>query len=147
MALSITFYNTTSNPKEVPKTLGEPLGNALTLNPYKPLDQLTGTIIVDYNASWLSANYCTFEGKNYFITDRKYDIGQKMELTLKVDVLETYWNQIKNCPAVFDRSDTKNNAEIIDGQRRFEAYQDVEYIEFNGSGLTYPERIVMICAL
>ena len=75
MALSITFYNTASNPKDVPKVLGAALGDALTLNPYKPLDELTGTVIVAYNASWLNANYCTMGGKSYFITDRQYDIG------------------------------------------------------------------------
>lgn len=148
MALSVEFYNTASNPKEVPKTLGAAITQtAVNCITYNPIDQLTGTLILDYNAALLNANYCTMAGKNYFITERKYGIGQHMELTLKVDVLETYWQEIKHCPAVFDRSDSHPNNMLSDPMERVSTQREVEYLPFVNVGVgnpfDYPDRILV----
>ena len=147
MSLSANFYNNTDNPKTVNKTLSaEPVISA-TITPYQPLSELTGTIILAYDSDLDSANYCsigTNGTKYYFITDRILLTGGKIQLTLRIDVLMTYSADILNCKAVINRSDTLNNAQILDGAIRHEARQDIEYIDFN-NGLSYPEKVIMVC--
>lgn len=144
MSLSANFYNNTDNPKTVTKTLPETPTHTATITPYQPLSELTGTIILAYNSDLDSANYCSFGSKYYFITDRILLTGGKIQLTLRTDVLMTYRAAILNCKAVINRSDTLNNAQILDGAIRHEARQDIEYIDFN-NGLSYPEKVIMVC--
>lgn len=150
MGLTANFYNVGDNPKKMGKTLGDKLVTEETLTPYQEVSELTGTIIVEYQAALDNCNYCIMGGKRYFITDRTLMTGQRIQLTLKVDVLDTYQSQILNCDAVFDRSDTLNNCEIIDGVKRFQANQRIDYYNFSlqsPKGLTYPNDVILICSV
>lgn len=158
MALSATLYNISANPRVVDKPLGSPVLTANALAPYEELSNLTGKLILAYNADALNANYCkltetdgqytTFE-KYYYITDVSRDIGQKMNILLRTDVLMTYKSDIMNCEIIANRSDTLNNCDIADGLFRHEARQDIEQISFVPvvNRFDYPDCVIMTCSV
>ena len=94
MALTLTLYNVTDNPKKVNKTLG----NAVytfnnNVKPTDPCDLLNPSFIIDYDVGDFSANYCTVGApfnRNYFITDVEILTGGRKKLICSVDVLTTY---------------------------------------------------------
>lgn len=120
---TISLYNISDNPKKLVKNPGNALYTPTTFEPYQPLSDLTGTVLIPYKIKvgndyviLEGANYAKLNGKYYFITDRVLEPGGKLRLYLKIDVLMTYAEQIKNCPAVNRRSANLYNAFIYDNQ-------------------------------
>lgn len=126
--MTCNLYNSTDNPKTIGKTLTG--GTAVSsVKPYEPISELTGSILIAYTGTKFDYNYISIDFSNdetphirkYFITDKELEIGGKMRLILKLDVLETFGADILKCPAVFDRtsktgignSKIKDNADIF----------------------------------
>lgn len=97
MSFSATLYNCSDDPRKAVKTLPAGIPVA-TITPTESCDILNPTFILNYNASYATCNYI-FVGapfnRRYFITDIKIDIGKKIVITCAVDVLSTYWADIK----------------------------------------------------
>lgn len=158
--MTVTLYNTDENPKVLSKTLtdGVSIGDCA---PYEPISDLTGSVLVPYTQTAEQCNYAmlVFTDNNvnftkyYYITDRQLEVGKKMRLYLKTDVLKTYDEQIRKCKAVFDRCENADmaNVETADSYRRIEADQELDYWYFNvvggGSGFTYPNRVIAVCSV
>ena len=114
----------TDNPKMINKTLPTASANFESTKPYEAISDLTGSLLVPYSLAAEKANYMktavTVNGvtitKYYFITDRVLEIGNKLRLFLKTDVLYTYAADIKKCPAVCRRSANLYDAFIYDNQ-------------------------------
>ena len=107
--MTVQFYKNASNPKAFEKTL-TPIGSGTTLLPYEPITDISGRILVAYDASTAAANYCTLDGVPYFITDRQQETGQRMWIYVRKDVLSMYADQILQCPAVLANAETTYNA-------------------------------------
>lgn len=108
MALTLTLYNVTDNPKKVNKTLGTAV---LTLSnnvqPTDPCDVLNPTFIITYPSNIGTFNYCTVSapfGRNYFITDVEVLTGGRKKLICSVDALTTYATGITASNATIIRS-------------------------------------------
>lgn len=95
MSFECTFYNVADDNKVLTKTLGTATHTCASTVPYNPLSPLTGKLILDYHEDILTSNYVNFLGKYHFITDKQLLSGQKIEVTCKVDVLQTYNTDIK----------------------------------------------------
>lgn len=68
------------------------------------------TIIVDYDPDLNVVNYAYIPElyRYYFIQDRVLGPGEKIELQLKVDVLTTYWPDIRNLEVILERVGDRN---------------------------------------
>ena len=154
MALSADFYTYTGDSRVLQKELGTAIKSLSGLiEPYKPLDDLTGTLILAYDASLLSANYChlgTYANGNwsndkyYYIIDRKYDIGQKMELVLKVDVLMTYKSEIMvGSINTLSRTSTPGLQNLYLPDNTWPIEQDPNILTYNLGGFTFTEQQVV----
>ena len=113
--MQIDFYDYTADNRIINKSLPEtPLQTVVSATPFRPLSDLTGTLLLAYNATAYAANYCSFGGKYYYITDRELLTGQKMQLTCRVDVLKTYASAILDLPVWCKRSATLQNKYMLD---------------------------------
>lgn len=89
-----------------------PLASVASLQPFRPLSELTGEIELEYNATIFASNYCminygtaeTPSTKNYFITNRDLQTGSRMILQLRCDVLTTFRSAVLSVPVVCRRT-------------------------------------------
>lgn len=111
--LSIILYTTTSDSREVTKTLS----NAITLNgTLKEDTDLLNPVILVESSSVITSNYVyisTF-GRYYYIRDIEVVNNKLWRLTLKVDVLMSYAAEIKNNSAVIARQQNLFNLYLND---------------------------------
>ena len=90
MAFTIKVGYTADNPQKVNKSVTW-LDSSVSISPLSTINQLNPVFIVDYDSSFLTANYveCTDLGRKYFCTVA-VDTAQRMILTCKVDVLSSF---------------------------------------------------------
>lgn len=154
MALTASFYTYTGDNRVLEKELGAAIKTLTnTIKPYKPLDDLTGVLTLDYDAALLSANYCHLgtyaneawsNDKYYYVIDRKYDIGQKMELVLKVDVLMTYKSEImRGSINTLSRTSTSGLQNLYLPDNTWPIEQDPIILTYNLGGFTFTEQQVV----
>lgn len=123
----VTFYHMKSDYRVVNKNITL-IGVTQAIEPYNPLSDITGFVIVTYDSNWYSANYAKVEDKYYYVTGREVLTGGMMRIGLHVDVLMNVGNteafrKIKIIPS---RSDDKNlyNSWIADGSQPYELAKD-----------------------
>lgn len=125
MSFSITLYNNPDDPRKAVKNLGTGyvVNNVV---PTEDCDVLNPTFILNYNANYANYNYVVAGApfnRSYFIIDKKISIGKKIEISCAVDVLQTYWDQIKG-----------NTVNVIRQENLKEPYlPDPEYKIFSDS--------------
>lgn len=119
MALTLTLYNVTDNPKTVSKALGDAVHTFNDVQPTDPCDLLNPSFIINYDVGNFSANYCIVGApfnRNYFITDVEILTGGRKKLICSVDALTTYAAEIKNCVGTFTRSENPKDYNIRDSK-------------------------------
>lgn len=106
MAFTLNLYQTNSDPRQVTKELSVVAAN-IQIQPTATLDILNPMIIINYNESYLSANYCycSLLNRYYYITSTSLEIGKRIILNCSIDVLHTYSNQIRSCTACVVRNE------------------------------------------
>lgn len=111
--LSITLYGTTDDARVIDKTLTTV--KSISAKPVEPMTILTPRFTIDYDADVIAANYAYISdfGRYYYITDISITTGNRMTITLKVDVLKTYADDIKECSVVVSRSEAAGNPTYI----------------------------------
>ena len=134
MAFSATLYNCSDDPRKASKTLNsaQPVSSIV---PTEACDILNPTFILNYNSSYASCNYIvvgTPFNRSYFITDMKIDIGKKIEISCAVDVLGTYWNQIKENTVNVIRQENLKEPYLPDDQYKiYTDFQNYTYLPSN----------------
>lgn len=113
--MNITLYKTSSERHRLSKVLT----NSVAVNNVHILDGTSITdpvVVIGYDASLLSHSYAYISdfGRYYFITNIDVLPGQEMRLSLHVDVLTTYKDQIKACNARITRSQSNYDPMISD---------------------------------
>lgn len=100
MSFSITIANSTAPPNKVNRAYTT-IGTA-TISPLSTINQLSPVFIIDYNVSYLNANYviADFLSRKYFCTV-SVDTAGRMVLNCKVDVLA---HDFSNCPITVTRN-------------------------------------------
>lgn len=107
MSFSATLFDVEDDPRKAEKTLSNGISVA-SIVPTEACDILNPTFILNYNSSYTTCNYIVVGApfnRSYFITDMKIDIGKKIEIDCAVDVLQTYWDSIKECVACVTRNE------------------------------------------
>lgn len=104
--MHITFYRIYDNPKKLVKNLDTVIGQAKSLTPTQSVSVLKPTIICNYNASLLSANYCyidTFD--RYYFCTLELDTANRLNVYCEIDPLMSWQAQIKNCYVTVTRAE------------------------------------------
>lgn len=106
MAFTLNLYQTNSDPRQVTKDLTSVAAN-IPIQPTATLDILNPNIIINYNESYLNANYCycSLLNRYYYITSTSLEIGKRIILNCAIDVLHTYSSQIRSCTACVVRNE------------------------------------------
>lgn len=124
----VTFYHMKSDYRVVNKNITDVIGTTNAIEPYNPLSDITGFIIVSYSASWYSANYAKVGDKYYYITGREVLTGGMMRIVLHVDVLMNVGSSqaFRNIKIIPTRSNDKDlyNSWIADGSQPYELAKD-----------------------
>ena len=142
MSFNVNFYNMKDDPINLEKSLTEtPLHIATSLQPYEPLSEITGRIIVQYDSDIDNCNYVSMLNKYYFITDRQLDTAQRIIIYLKTDVLATYSAGIKECDCIPVRNTTTNNPYITDNLQPYEALKTHFSLKPGPSGESAIDRL------
>lgn len=126
MSFSATLYNCSDDPRKAVKSLisGSPVASIV---PTEACDILSPTFILNYNSSYATCNYIVVGApfnRSYFITDMKIDIGKKIEISCAIDVLGTYWDQIKGNTVNVVRQENLREPYLPDDQ--YKIYTDFQ---------------------
>lgn len=140
---TITFYNYDGHPNTVNKVLNEPheFNGSLrqTLDVLRPQLSITDLYRPTYN-------YCYIPSLNryYFVTGVEFAGNKKYDLSLQVDVLKTYENEIMNATATVQESDTPQPY-VSTRQSVYDRRPNFEQLEFPTKGLFNDEgSIIMV---
>lgn len=132
MSMTVEFYTSTANPKQLDKSGFLTLLNAneepIAISPTEDFDEHTPILIMAYNETYYGANYCQISGTYYFITEQTKAPGNRMILTLRKDVLYSNCEAIKALPAIASRTGTSGNlysSYLVDNEQKLYAYQTV----------------------
>lgn len=113
--MTITVYKISDDRRVVNKTLGTAVAT-LTAIIKNDADILYPVLEVAYNSSVLTANYLYIDTlqRYYYIKNIKLD-RQRLFLECEVDVLKSYYNEIKNLSCVVARQENNYNTYLNDG--------------------------------
>ena len=144
--MTAQFYKCQDDYRVCNKTLGSVVTNLTLIEPYSPLSDITGFIIVSYDADGYECNYVVLDGKNYFITDRILLNGNKMNIKLHVDVLMNMdKTKVSVVPA---RSEfvEESNMYIADNSYLFDSRVQHYNLFFDGDNLDY-DRMTIVAGI
>lgn len=132
MAITMSLYQVTDDPKVMGKNLGTAVStHTITLKDGCSIDRP----VVSFSAQAAALaplNYAyidTFQ-RYYYITDRKSLINGVMELTLESDPLQSFQTEIKQCTATITRNQNLRQGYLQDSGYNALAYQGVQYKAF-----------------
>lgn len=146
MALTVTFYTSSANPKKLDKT-GDltAIGTAKTLHVKHKIDLLNPVFEVDYNSLFLAANYIYIAefGRYYFCTIST-DTAQRITVSAAVDVLYSHAAQIKDCACTVIRAELGTPTYVIDNKYPIDSTRYyIQGVDFDNSDVltgTRPAR-------
>lgn len=139
--MQIDLYSITDDPRKLEKTLGT--ADTRTGAVRGAIDVLRPEVLVEGGV--VLANYAhipDFGDRYYFIEEREVVRKGLQRLALRVDVLMSYADQIRTCPAVCARSANVVNAFLPDSRRPELAFKTSCVYTF--SPLTYSAKPIVV---
>lgn len=114
----LNLYSCGDDPNVVDKTL-QAVATNIPIKPTGSVNVLKPTIIINYNAAYLAANYAYLSdfGRYYFIASANVETGKQITLNSSVDVLYTYRADIRASAATVIRSESIGKPTYIPDQR------------------------------
>lgn len=133
MTATMTLYRYQGLPQVINKNLVKlydltgDFRQPLTL--MNPVFVVTGT---DNQGSFLgnSCNYCEIEGNYYYLMDYQIMPKGAIQISLHLDVLMTYKEQINNLEVMLDRSSNATDKDIADQMLPLSANKDITTQDF-----------------
>lgn len=107
--MTIDLYTCNADPRQRDKTGAlSQISSSVTISPTSSLDSMNPTIIIEYNESWIPANYAYISlfGAYYFLEKPKVIPGKRISFQGKIDVLMTYSSYLESVPATVIRSES-----------------------------------------
>lgn len=145
--LNIKLYKCSDDPKKLYKTYGsESVRNG---TPYKPVDDLSGYVILEYTADIETYNAASLEWggktKYYTITSIQADIGNKVIVNLYEDVLKTFETEIGDLYVVVARTSNKSvyNSYLPDQKLVMQSNLLCQNYAFGEGAFTYDHSIIL----
>lgn len=145
MSVKVSFYTNNSDNRHMLKDLTLLSQSAIECDVYEPTDIINPVLTVDKDLVDLTkTNYCYIEefGRYYFINDISGEAGNIAKFVCHVDVLETYNDEIRNCPMIAERSSSHYNLYLVDQHRIFKSYPLNTYHEIGT--LSVPDTLILI---
>lgn len=107
MSFTVNLLFTSADPRQVNKPYSV-IAGAVNIIPTSAFDIIAPTLYLDYKENYLSANYCYIPmlKRYYYINDISIDIGKRIALNCKIDVLMSYSSEIRQCQACVVRSES-----------------------------------------
>lgn len=114
----LNLYRCSDAPETVSKTLTAIASN-IPIKPTGSVNVLKPTIIINYNAAYLAANYAYLSDFNryYFVGSPSVETGKQITFYLSVDVLYSWAEDIRRSPATVIRSESIGKPTYIPDQR------------------------------
>ena len=140
--MQIIFYVNNSDDKTVPKDLTQV--SSLTGTAKEKLDILNPSILIT-STTPITANYMYIPelSRYYFCTIEIVRTGI-YRVTGHVDVLQSFWTDIQNCPIIAQESKNVWNAYIEDSNRKFFQYGKKQYITIGDIGAPTAQIMVTV---
>ena len=144
--MNITLYNNLSEKNVIQKTLA----NAVQLT--GELSESTSIknpiITIEYPSTIVGFNYCYIEdfARYYFVSDIKSLRNNLWALTLRVDVLMSFANDILNTPAIIDHTSASETTNYMQSSIWGSLVKDNTNIINFSSGLSNSGGYVLITA-
>lgn len=140
--MQIYLYVVSDDPDTMPKTLSDPVTVAGSVRDpsvdlMRPVITLTGTPAGTYNYA-----YIPDFNRYYFVDPPVTERTGLVMLPMRIDVLQTYHDQIMSAPVILERSTDVFNADIADPRRQFYQDRQNQYITIGDVGA--PASIVMV---
>lgn len=142
--MDIIFYNNTSDPNTINKTLTE----VTTLSgELKTRCDIISPNITISNNGMINANYCYIPefGRYYFIVRQTILNNNVIEIDLNVDVLESFKLEILSLPCILENS-TTNNDNYLSGPEWVTSVKTTTHIKQFPSGLNNNGEYILITA-
>lgn len=89
--------------------------NTVNCTIYGECSVISPNLIIDYFNGVEDCNYAQFLGKFYWIRDVILIPGRRCKISMEEDPFYTYANYILSCEAYADRSESKVNPMVVDG--------------------------------
>lgn len=114
MAVSVSFYNCSDDPKDVHKSNRTLIGT-YSCNIYDEQNIESPNILLPRNDNLRSANYCYISqfGRYYYCRLDQLPDGREI-MNCNVDVLVSFWDEFKGSQCIANRSTSNYNREIKD---------------------------------
>ena len=117
--MTITFYTSTANPKELDKSSKLTLiGSGKILTPTRGVSILNPVVTVDYSALFVSANYAYISApfNRYYFVKCAVDTAGKIVVECTADALYSWHTYIKECDANIIRAEQAGINYVVDRQ-------------------------------
>lgn len=112
--ISLTLYNNASAPNVVYKKISQ-VGNTLTGQLKENLNMQNVVIHIPYIENYASINFAYIpEFKRYYNVSVEVLNGGRLKLTMKCDVLMSFWGKCNNSQCIAKRSSSDFNPQIVD---------------------------------
>ena len=119
--MTITFYQSSDDPRTVNKTMngiggGEQTLSATVNNTEDTISLLSPSFIVASNSNYFSATHiyvASMGNRYYYINNITLMTGGKMLISCSIDVLKTYATSIISCKGTILRSESVGNPTMI----------------------------------
>lgn len=141
MSLTLQFYNTTSNPKKINKTIAA-VGGAITLNPFEDFDLENPYVILDNGTS--VGNYAKIDNDYFFAEQPILMTGNRKMVRFTKDVLMSNKAQLLNVDVIAERSSNLYNSYMYDPVQAQQANKEIQNYEFYKVGNYGHGRLVLV---
>lgn len=115
--MTVDLLITHDDPRKVNKRYNDfGAGAVKVLTPTSAVDLIAPVFVISYNETYLQCNYlyCRDTGRFYYVDNITVDIGKKMYLSCRIDVLKTYAADIMyNSKACVIRSESVGKPTFI----------------------------------
>ena len=105
--MTVNLYSTTDDPKKLIKSITQ-IGSSITCKPGEPCSILTPTIILNYDDTYISANYAYISawGRYYFLNPPIMLTGRRLQFNGSVDPLMSWHQNILDIDCTVVRSES-----------------------------------------
>lgn len=112
--ITLTLYNNSSAPNVVYKSISQ-VGNTLTGQLKENLNMQNVVIHIPYIENYASINFAYIpEFKRYYNVSVEVLNGGRLKLTMRCDVLMSFWSKCNNSQCIAKRSSSSYNPQIVD---------------------------------
>lgn len=130
--MTIYFYDMIDDPRTMPKNLQNETTKTGTIR--GEVDIMRPVIDIEGNVFTPNYAYIPDFNRYYYIDSVRILRTGICTLTLRVDVLQSFYEDIVNAPMIAARSENLFNTYIADEQRKFFQYSVNQYIDIGNVG-------------